>query len=420
MMSKLRIPQSFKNNYKFIENFSYLSLLQIFNLLVPLITYPYLIRVVGPEMYGTVVFAQSIIGYFSLVIEFGFNISGTKSISENVHDTRKISEVVSSILLLKLMLWIICLGVLALCMWMLPVMREHKILYLFAFTFTFNEFLFPQFFFQGIEKLKYVTFINVFTRSIFLVLVFFIIKDQSDYFKIPLLNGLGAFIGGMIALYIVFVKEKIRFVLPSIQIMKTYFIESFTIFSTKLSYNLRDKTVIVLVGILFTKTVVAYYDLAMKLVGLFTSLYQTVPVAVLPRLIKNRNHSFSKLVFRATIVVGVLYSFLIFIFSKQIVLFLGGEELAPAIPYVILLTISATFFAVNTLLNYYLIINSDKNIMLKTTFYSLFLFIALLPILFLKCNLYVLVIIFISSIVFETFYKLYIFNNNQSLRKWIL
>lgn len=420
MMSKLRIPQSFKNNYKFIENFSYLSLLQIFNLLVPLITYPYLIRVVGPEMYGTVVFAQSIIGYFSLVIEFGFNISGTKSISENVHDTRKISEVVSSILLLKLMLWIICLGVLALCLWMLPVMREHKILYLFAFTFTFNEFLFPQFFFQGIEKLKYVTFINVFTRSIFLVLVFFVIKDQSDYFKIPLMNGLGAFIGGMIALYIVFVKEKIRFVLPSIQIMKTYFIESFTIFSTKLSYNLRDKTVIVLVGILFSKTVVAYYDLAMKLVGLFTSLYQTVPVAVLPRLIKNRNHSFSKLVFRATIFVGVLYSLLIFIFSKQIVLFLGGEELAPAIPYVILLTISATFFAVNTLLNYYLIINSDKNIMLKTTFYSLFLFIALLPILFLKCNLYVLVIIFISSIVFETFYKLYIFNNNQSLRKWIL
>ena len=158
----------------------------------------------------------------------------------------------------------------------------------------------------------------------------------------------------------------------------------------------------------------------MKLVGLFTSLYQTVPVAVLPRLIKNRNHSFSKLVFRATILVGALYSLLIFIFSNQIVLFLGGEELAPAIPYVILLTVSATFFAVNTLLNYYLIINSDKNIMLKTTFYSLFLFIALLPLLFLKCNLYVLVIIFISSIVFETFYKLYIFNNNQSLRKWIL
>lgn len=420
MMGKFRILQSFKNNYKFIENFSYLSFLQIFNLLVPLITYPYLIRVVGPEMYGTVVFAQSIIGYFSLVIEFGFNISGTKSISENVHDTRKISEVVSSILLLKLMLWIICLAILVVCMWMLPIMRDHKILYVFAFTFTFNEFLFPQFFFQGIEKLKYVTFINVFTRSIFLVLVFFVIKDQSDYFKIPLLNGMGAFIGGVIALYIVFVKEKIRFTLPSIQIMKSYFTESFTIFSTKLSYNLRDKTVIVLVGILFTKTVVAYYDLAMKLVGLFTSLYQTVPVAVLPRLIKNRNHSFSKLVFRATVFVGVLYSLLIFIFSRQIVLFLGGEELAPAIPYVILLAISVTFFAVNTLLNYYLIINSDKNIMLKTTFYSLFLFIALLPILFLKCNLYVLVIIFISSIVFETFYKLYIFNNNQSLRKWIL
>lgn len=50
-----------------VENFGYLSLLQICNLLIPLITYPYLVNVLGEEVYGTIVYAQAIVTYLSVL-----------------------------------------------------------------------------------------------------------------------------------------------------------------------------------------------------------------------------------------------------------------------------------------------------------------------------------------------------------------
>ena len=62
-----------------IENFSSLTLFQLINLSIPLITYAYLIRVLGIEKYGLVVFAQAVVGYLLIFVQFGFNISAIKS-----------------------------------------------------------------------------------------------------------------------------------------------------------------------------------------------------------------------------------------------------------------------------------------------------------------------------------------------------
>ena len=78
-----RIEQIAINNKKIIENFSYLSLLKFFSLLFPLITYPYLLRILGFEIYGGIIFAQSITMFIGIVINFGFNITGTKDIACN-------------------------------------------------------------------------------------------------------------------------------------------------------------------------------------------------------------------------------------------------------------------------------------------------------------------------------------------------
>ena len=68
-------------NKTVLVNFSYLSILQIFTIVFPLLTYPYLLRVVGLELYGVLVFAQTIISYVSLVINFGFNMSGARNVA---------------------------------------------------------------------------------------------------------------------------------------------------------------------------------------------------------------------------------------------------------------------------------------------------------------------------------------------------
>ena len=414
-----KIVSKIKNNIRFLENFSCLTFLYIFNLLVPFFTYPYVIRVLGVELYGSIIFAQAIVMYFSQIIEFGFNISATKSISENIGNRKVISEIVSSVLLLKFLLWAICLFFIFVSMFVFSELRNNKLLYIFAFSMTFRDLLFPQFYFQGIEKMKYITLINVFVRSLFLVSVFWIIKEQSDYLKLPLLNGIGAMLGGIIALYIVFVKERIRFTLPSKEIIKSYFRDSFVIFSTKLSYYFRDQTALILVGIIFSKAVVTYYDLAVKIIGLFVTIYHSVPNSILPRLIKTRNTNFAKIIFRLTIITGILYSIFVVIFSNFITHFLGGEELLPAVPYLRLFSVSTVFFALNLLLNNYLVINGYKNLMLRSTIFSLSFFVLSLFTLFIRTDLYLLIIFFLLSIILETFSKLYFFKKNKELNSWI-
>ena len=99
--SILRLKNILKNHSTILQNLSYISVLHLFNMLIPLLSYPYLIRVLGKETYGIIIFAQAIVGYFVILIGFGFNISATKEISINRDDKKKVSEIVSSVLIIK-------------------------------------------------------------------------------------------------------------------------------------------------------------------------------------------------------------------------------------------------------------------------------------------------------------------------------
>ena len=155
-MSFLQKIRTLKDsNKKIIENFSYLSLIQVSNIVLPLIIYPYLIRILGKELYGTIIFTQTVATYFSIFINFGFNIFGAKEIAINKQNIEKINEIFSSILIIKSIFWIISILILIISLFLLHIGVDKIILYIFSFLICINEVLFPQWFFQGIEKMKY-------------------------------------------------------------------------------------------------------------------------------------------------------------------------------------------------------------------------------------------------------------------------
>ena len=147
----MALQERLGRNKTILANFSYLSLLQVFAILFPLLTYPYLLRVIGLELYGVIIFAQSIINYVSLVINFGFNMSGARNVAIYKQDRARLSRIVTSIYWCKFILWLVCLVLYLSVISMVPFFEDHYWVYVLSFLLTFNELLLPIWFFQGLS-----------------------------------------------------------------------------------------------------------------------------------------------------------------------------------------------------------------------------------------------------------------------------
>jgi PST family polysaccharide transporter len=341
-----KISSLLNENKKLVENFTYLGLIQVFNLLLPLLTYPYLIHVLQIEIFGSIVFAQNLISYFTIVINFGFNISGAKEVSIYRNDKSKITEIVSSIIIIKFIFWILALILLISSLLVLNLRREDFLLYIFSFSICFQELLFPQWYFQGVEKMKFTTIINLIIRLIFLVMIFLFVKEKSDYLLVPLFSGIGALIGGLISLYIIFFREKVRFKFQNINILILYLKSSFALFASDIVISLKDKLNVFFIGLFLGMKDVAIYDLGMKIVGLILQLVNIANNAIYPKVAVQKDMNFVKKITKYTFYVVCFLVFIIQIFINNI-LHLFNQDLSEAIIPIRILLLSPIIFSIS-------------------------------------------------------------------------
>ena len=279
-------------NKTVLANFSYLSILQVFTILFPLLTYPYLLRVIGLELYGVIVFAQAIINYVSLVINFGFNMSGARKVAVYKEDKVLLSRIVSSTYLCKLILWLICLVVYLLIISLVPFFKDYYWVYVLSFLLTFNELLLPIWFFQGIEKMKYITIVNLSARLLFVVAIFLFVREREDYLIVPLLNGFGAILAGCLSLYIVLGKERIKLSVIPMRELRSAYQESFPLFVSSLSTQIYVNVNKLVIGAFLGMSEVSIYDMADKVLHLMKLPISMMAQAVFPKISRERNIRF--------------------------------------------------------------------------------------------------------------------------------
>ena len=183
-------------------------------MVLPLITLPYLVRVLGVEVFGLVNFALSIIMYFNILVSFGFELSATREISIHRDNNHKVQEIFWSVMFIKTALLFISFFVLSILLFYIDTLSEYKTLYYTTFGIVVGNVLFPSWFFQGMERMKYITLVNVISSIIFTVLIFVLVRDRTDYIYVPLFKSLGTIVGGIYSLWLVFKLFSIKFVLP--------------------------------------------------------------------------------------------------------------------------------------------------------------------------------------------------------------
>lgn len=313
-----------------IQNFSYLSALQVFNILIPLITYPYLIRVLGKETYGLVVFSQAIVAYLVILVSFGFNISATREVSIHRENKEKLSEIVSSILIIKSLLFLLAFFILSILLFIIPQANEYKTLFLLSMWACLYDVIFPMWYFQGIERMKYITYITLISRLISLGLIFVFIHNSNDFLFVPIIYSIGALLAGSIALFIIFVNHQISFKWQPFQKLRYYFMDSFPMFISNVSISLYVSTNKVITGFFLGMTEVAYYDLAEKLISILRIPQSILSQSLFPKISKDKNINFIKRIFKLSLILNITMFLLILIFSKYIITILGGEQMLPA------------------------------------------------------------------------------------------
>lgn len=272
-----------------LENMSWVAIVEVFMLIAPLITYPYLVKVLGMELYGLFITAQVLAGYATLLIDFGSNSVVAKHVSINRDNKEILSEIVCSVFTVRSFLWIICLPIYCGIVAIVPSYRENWFLFLMTYGLTLNDVLYPRYFFQGIEKMRISSIINIGVKLFFILLVFVVVRDQEDLLMVPILYTVGYGLAGLVSMIIIFGQMRIHFAIPPIKRMMVYVKDSSAIFATDLIRTVKDKFNYFFIGGFSGMSNVVVYDLGMKLNSILVKPAQIISQVLFPRFAKNRN-----------------------------------------------------------------------------------------------------------------------------------
>lgn len=401
-----------RNYNQIISNFGYLSILQLVTMAIPLISYPYLIRVLGKDTYGLIVLAGSFLGYLVVLVNFGFDISATKEVSIHRNNKEKLSEIVSSVFLLKGLLFVISVFILTLIISLIPIASNNKLLFIFSLWTCLYEMIFPIWYFQGIEKMKYITFISLFSRLLFLILIFVLIKAENDYLKVPLINGIGALLAGFISIYIIVVKHKVSLKLVKIKKLMAYARDGFVLFMANAVMAFKDKTNIILIGSFLGTGSVAEFDLALKIKDILFIPINLINQAIYPKVTRDKDFKLMIKVLKISFLFMTITTLLTIPLLKNLVLLLGGPDLINAVPIIKIILTSVPIVAISftlatnciNALGYY---NLRFNCMLITTlFYIIFILLGYFSgwLVNIEFYAYVIIVVYIIELICRSYY----------------
>lgn len=334
------------------ENFASLSILQLSNYLLPIITLPYLVRILGVEKYGTIAFAQSFVQYFVIITDYGFNLSATKEIAVNKDDLEKVSGIFSSVMIIKLALTLVSFIAFIIMVGSIEKFSENEMLFLLSFGIVIGNVLFPVWFFQGMEKMKYITALNVISKLIFTFLIFGVIRESSDFLFVPLLYSIGYVISGIIGIYIVIKQFKVKVVIPSLRQVKYHLYESSQYFLSRVSVSIYTSSNVFILGLFTNNTVVGYYTAAEKIFMIAKSVVSPLADTIYPHMANSSNKQFFKKIFKLSVVLNTTFCLVLFFFSNLIIKTIYGVNFLDSVILLKVFSIAQLFVVPSVLLGY--------------------------------------------------------------------
>src|SRR5450755_1807771 len=223
---KARFFQLLRNDL--VHNSTALYGVQLCRKIFPLITMPYLLRVLGPSVWGSVAFVSSLGEFIVLVIEFGFNLSATREIAQSRHLPRKCSRVMAGVIGAQALLASASVSAAWLASRYIPLLRDNPHLLWAGVFYGVFQGMNPLWFFQGLERLRLLATLEIFGKTIGVIGIFVIVRSPENAWLALLLQGIPPLLSAIIGMAIAY--RLFPFVIPTVPLVRDALVSSWRLF----------------------------------------------------------------------------------------------------------------------------------------------------------------------------------------------
>lgn len=378
IISKIKEKLKNKDAKTLLENFISLSALQLVGMILPLLTLPYMLRVVGFEKYGVIVFAASLIAYFQSLTDYSFKITAVRDVAIFKNSPSKLNLIYSKVLIVKGVFLLLSLLIISVIVFLSPSFYEFGQIYFYSSLLLVGYALFPEWFFQGIEKMRYITYLNLGIKFFFTICIFIFIKKEEDYWIYPLLQSAGYIGAGLVGQFLLVYKYKLKFIFLPFRIIRTTIQSNFPLFVNQFVPTLYNNTSTFLLGLFGAKSTVGMYQAIQTIINVGITVIEVLSRVFFPFLNRKKNAflRYKKMMISiiTIIIIGLSLAY------KLVFMYLNIEDKQAIWIYFVLLTGLYGYALSNIFgLNYFIVKREDKLVMKNTLSASIIGFILAFP-----------------------------------------
>jgi len=288
-LKSIALKAIFTDHRTQIENLLSLIVIQVLNTLIPFFLFPYLVKTLGQVQYGQAAFVVSLINFLQIIVDFGFNYTGTRLVALS-KTTEERSEIFYGIFIIKLVLYLICIAILALTALFIAKVKAMFGLFLIASALLLGNVVFPVWFFQGMEKMKIISAVNFFIRIASLILIIVFVKSPQHTERYIIINSFSNLLPGLFCFFYCSYLFKLVFKVPSVNKIRMIFHDGKDLFLSNLIIGGYSSIRIFVVGLFTTSELLGVYSILERIYFII----QTFPLvsflqATYPKLVKNIN-----------------------------------------------------------------------------------------------------------------------------------
>lgn len=266
------------------KNILYLLVVQGGSYLVPLLMFPYLVRVLGIEGFGRLMFAQAWVQYLILVSDYGFNLGGTREVARrHAAGVAVISQLFWNINAAKVLLLGVCVGLTVGASRLSVQVEQNLMLILILSVGALGNVFSSTWLFQGLERMKLMTWVSLPAKLVALPLLLVLVQGQGDLAAAAWALAISQGAGGVLALAIIRGSRLVAWARPTVAGVLSSLREGWSLFVSIAAMSLYATANTILVGLMAGSIAVGYFAAADKIVRAIVGLFGPVSQAVFPR-----------------------------------------------------------------------------------------------------------------------------------------